>query len=44
MIASGGVLTPDDVTARLEAGASLVQLYTGLVYSGPGLVKDSLRR
>ena len=44
VIASGGVLTPDDVTTRLEAGASLVQIYTGLVYSGPGLVKDSLRR
>ncbi len=39
VIASGGVLTPDDVAARFAAGASLVQLYTGLVYAGPGLVR-----
>jgi len=44
VIASGGVLTPQDVAARLVAGATLVQLYTGLVYSGPGLVRQSLRR
>jgi dihydroorotate dehydrogenase len=38
-IGVGGVFTPDDVKAKLEAGASLVQIYTGLIYEGPGLVK-----
>jgi len=36
--ASGGVFTADDVLARLEAGADLVQIYTALVYQGPLLV------
>jgi dihydroorotate dehydrogenase len=39
IIAAGGVMSPDDATAKLEAGASLVQLYTGLIYRGPGLVR-----
>ncbi|MGZ3480297.1 MAG: quinone-dependent dihydroorotate dehydrogenase, partial [Myxococcaceae bacterium] len=34
--ASGGVFTADDVLARLEAGADLVQIYTAFVYEGPG--------
>lgn len=36
--ASGGVFTADDVLARLEAGADLVQVYTAFVYEGPGFV------
>jgi dihydroorotate dehydrogenase len=32
-----------DAREKLEAGASLVQLYTGLVYRGPGLVKEILK-
>jgi dihydroorotate dehydrogenase len=36
VIGVGGVFTADDVRAKLDAGASLVQLYTGLVYQGPG--------
>ena len=40
VIACGGVMTTDDASARLEAGAALVQLYTGLVYRGPRLVKE----
>jgi len=43
VVASGGVMTPEDVVARLDAGAVLVQLYTGLVYSGPRLLRHSLR-
>jgi dihydroorotate dehydrogenase len=35
IIAVGGVTTPDDVRARLAAGADLVQGYTGFVYEGP---------
>lgn len=42
IIAVGGVMGSDDVRRKLEAGASLVQLYTGLVYHGPGLVRQIL--
>ena len=35
LIGVGGVVTPDDVRARLAAGADLVQGYTGFVYGGP---------
>lgn len=40
IIASGGIMGPDDAQEKLDAGASLVQLYTGLIYEGPGLVKE----
>lgn len=43
VVASGGVMTPADAQARLDAGATLVQLYTGLIYAGPALVRDTLR-
>jgi dihydroorotate dehydrogenase len=39
----GGVATPEDVYERLRAGASVVQVYTALVYEGPGLVRRLLR-
>jgi len=42
VIASGGILAAADARAALEAGASLVQLYTGLVYRGPGLIREIL--
>lgn len=42
VIASGGVHTASDAQAKLDAGAVLVQLYTGLIYEGPGLVRDIL--
>jgi dihydroorotate dehydrogenase len=35
LIAAGGIETPDDAWARLRAGATLVQAYTGFVYGGP---------
>jgi len=35
LIGVGGVTTPDDVRARLAAGADLVQAYTGFIYGGP---------
>ncbi|HEY3312423.1 MAG TPA: quinone-dependent dihydroorotate dehydrogenase [Anaerolineales bacterium] len=44
VVAVGGILTPDDARRKLELGASLVQLYTGLIYSGPGLVKAIVRK
>jgi len=39
IIGVGGIMTPEDALEKLEAGASLVQLYTGFVYEGPNLVK-----
>ena len=42
VIASGGILAGADAQAARQAGASLVQLYTGLVYRGPGLVREIL--
>ncbi|MFO8084219.1 MAG: quinone-dependent dihydroorotate dehydrogenase [Desulfobacterales bacterium] len=43
LIASGGIMTARDAVERMQAGASLVQLYTGLIYSGPGLVKKATK-
>ncbi len=40
LIASGGILSEKDCLARLEAGASLVQLFSGLVFNGPLFVAD----
>ncbi len=42
VIASGGVLKPTDVQEKLDAGAVLVQLYTGLIYAGPELVRETI--
>jgi dihydroorotate dehydrogenase len=39
LIGSGGVCTAEDAYAMIRLGASLVQLYTALVYEGPGLVR-----
>jgi dihydroorotate dehydrogenase len=39
----GGVMHPDDAVRLLDAGASLVQLYTGLIYGGPALVRGCVR-
>ncbi|HAW64323.1 MAG TPA: quinone-dependent dihydroorotate dehydrogenase [Alistipes sp.] len=43
IIGSGGLMSADDVRAMLDAGASLVQLYTGYVYEGPALLKKICR-
>lgn len=40
IIGVGGISDPKDALEKLEAGASLVQIYTGFVYSGPALVKN----
>lgn len=39
LIAAGGIASADDAWARIVAGASLVQLYSALVYEGPGLAR-----
>lgn len=38
LIGIGGIDSPETALAKLEAGATLLQLYTGLVYEGPGLI------
>lgn len=43
LISVGGIDSASEARARLEAGASLVQIYSALVYEGPGLVKRILR-
>lgn len=40
VVSAGGVMNPEDAKKRLALGASLVQLYTGLIYRGPGLVHE----
>jgi dihydroorotate dehydrogenase len=40
IIASGGVMSAEAAREKLEAGASLVQIYTGFIYRGPGLIRD----
>ncbi len=39
LIGVGGVMSGLDAWAKIRAGATLVQLYTGLVYEGPGLIR-----
>lgn len=39
IIGVGGIHSENDAIEKLEAGASLVQLYTGFIYEGPGLIK-----
>jgi dihydroorotate dehydrogenase len=39
IIGVGGIHSADDAIEKLQAGASLVQLYTGFIYEGPGLIK-----
>ena len=43
LVAAGGIGSGAEAYARIRAGASLVQLYTGLVYGGPGLPRRILR-
>lgn len=43
LIASGGIFTPEDAREKFNSGASLVQVWTGFVYEGPGIVKKICR-
>ena len=40
IIGVGGIHSAEDALEKLDAGASLVQLYTGFIYEGPGLIKE----
>ncbi len=43
LIGVGGILSGADAKAKIDAGATLVQLYTGFIYRGPALIADAAR-
>ncbi len=43
IIGVGGITSPEDAVAKIRAGASLVQLYSGFIYKGPNLIRDCAR-
>jgi len=43
VVSAGGIMCADDAKRRLDLGATLIQVYTGLVYRGPGLVKEIVK-
>ena len=43
IIGVGGILDAADAIAKVRAGADAVQMYTGLIYRGPGLVTQSIQ-
>ena len=43
IIGVGGILSGEDVKQKLDVGASLVQIYTGLIYKGPKLILECIR-
>ena len=43
IIGVGGIMRAEDALSKLQAGADLVQIYTGLIYRGPALVAESVR-
>ncbi len=44
VVSVGGIMSPEDAKRRLDMGAALVQVYTGLVFAGPGLVRKIIRK
>lgn len=44
IIGVGGIMSGEDAIAMLDAGASLVQIYSGFIYKGPGLIKRILKK
>ena len=44
IIASGGIHSAEDAIEKIKAGATLVQVYTGFIYEGPGIVKKINKR
>ena len=41
IIGVGGILSGADAVSKIEAGADVVQIYTGLIYRGPALVEEA---
>jgi dihydroorotate dehydrogenase len=44
VVGVGGIMSPDDAKRKLDLGATLVQVYTGMIYAGPGLVKQIVEK
>jgi dihydroorotate dehydrogenase len=44
IIAAGGIMSAEDVAEKLAAGASLVQIYSGLIYQGTALIAEAVRQ
>ncbi len=44
IIGVGGIMRPEDAQTKFDAGAELIQLYTGLIYKGPSLIKAAQKR
>jgi dihydroorotate dehydrogenase len=44
VVGVGGILSPEDAKRKLDLGATLVQVYTGLIYAGPGLVREIVKK
>lgn len=44
IIGTGGIFTPDDAMAKFAAGADLIQLVSGMIFTGPGLIRDICER
>jgi len=43
IIGSGGIFTPQHASAKIKAGAKLVQVWTGFIYEGPAIVKNIIK-
>ena len=43
IVASGGIMTPEQAEEILDAGASLIEIYSGMIYEGPGIVKKIVK-
>ena len=43
IIGVGGIMCASDAQEKIDAGASLIQIYTGLIYQGPELVRDTVK-
>jgi len=44
LIAVGGIMSAEDAKSLLDSGARLVQIYTGLIYQGPSLIRDIVEK
>lgn len=43
IIGVGGILSAEDAKEKIDAGANLIQIYTGLIYHGPALIRQSVK-
>jgi dihydroorotate dehydrogenase len=44
VVGVGGIMTAEDAKRKIDLGAALIQVYTGLIYAGPGLAKQIVRK